>query len=146
MMPVSCVLNLEVGFMSHVINDNKYAAEILLENGNYFLSQEDKQSIENVLNKVNIWFDCIELRSGPHASLFRGIAIFINENLTSLLIGSLLMPGAYDAMKFVFKKIINGIKNGPVRMVGTKKSSMPTLILRFVTKTGHIDAPIPTDL
>lgn len=132
--------------MSHVFNENAYDAEIVLENGTLFISPEDMQSIEYVLSKVNIRFGCIELRSGPQASLFQGIAVFINENLTSLIVGSLLMPVAYDAIKYVFKKIVNGIKNGPVRMVSTNKIYMPTFILKFATKKGHIEAPIPHDL
>ncbi|WP_366923147.1 hypothetical protein MFMK1_000001 [Metallumcola ferriviriculae] len=47
--------------MGHVIDGNKYASKIVLQNGTYFLSQEDKQSVEKVLHKVNIGFDCIEL-------------------------------------------------------------------------------------
>ncbi len=132
--------------MSHIFNENGYDAEIVLENGIYFLSQEDRQSIEDELKKVSIGFCCIEMRSGPQASLFRGIVTFINENLTSLIIGSLLMPAAYDVIKIIFKKIVAGIKNGPVRMVSPNKISLPTLILKFVTKKGYIDAPIPDNL
>lgn len=132
--------------MSHIFNENGYNAEIVLENGTHFLSIEDRQSIEYELNKVSIGFCCIELRSGPQASLFRGIAAFINENLTSLIVGSLLMPGAYDTMKFILKKIVDGIKNGPVRMVSSNKISFPTFALKFVTKNGYIEAPIPDNL
>lgn len=132
--------------MRHIFNENAYNAVIFLDNGTPIISSEDKQSIEYVLSKVNIGFGCIELHSGPQASLFRGIAVFINENLTSLIVGSLLMPVAYDAIKLAFKKIVSSIKNGSVRIVTTNKIYMPTLILKFVTKKGLIEAPIPDDL
>lgn len=132
--------------MKHVFNEYGYGAEIVLENGTFFLSPEDRQSVEYVLSKVDIGFVCIELRSEPQASFFQGIAVFINENLTSLIVGSFLMPGVYDAMKFAFKKIVNSIKNGPVRIVSTTKISMPKCILKFVTKKGHIEVPIPNNL
>ncbi|HZK55217.1 MAG TPA: hypothetical protein VFC84_13605 [Desulfosporosinus sp.] len=132
--------------MSHVFNQNGYDAELVLENGALFLSPEDRRSIEDILSKVDIGFGCIELRNGPKASLFHGIAVFINENLTSLFVGRLLMPGAYDAIKFAFKKIVDGIKNGSARIVSANKISMPECILKFVTKKGHLEVPIPNNL
>ena len=132
--------------MSYVFNEKYFEAEIILENGTLFLSPEDRQSIEHVLNKENIGFTCIELRSGPQASLFSGIIIFINENLTTLIINGLLMPSVYDTMKFVFNRIINGIKNGPIKIVTSNKISIPTPILKFSTTKGHLEAPIPENL
>lgn len=132
--------------MMHVFNEYGFEYEIVVENGSRFLTSAERATIKNILFNEKIGFGCIELRSGPQASLFHGIAVFLNENLTSLLIGGLLMPSAYDVLKLAIKKIICSLKNGLVRILSGNKISLPILILKLSTGKGRIEAPIPQNL
>lgn len=119
--------------MGRVFNDKGYESEIILENGTWFLKTEDLTQIEDILHVHDIGFICVEFRSEPQAALFRGLSVCINESLTSLIIGGIIMPATYDSIRYVFKKIRKKIKEGSIFILSSKEASKPDLILTLKT-------------
>ena len=132
--------------VKEIFGENAYDSKIVLENGDRFLSLEERELIEIKLNNVEIEFACVEINKGIQNSFLNGVEVFINENLTLLIVGGLFMPALYDALKFVVKKIRKGLKKGSVRIVTPNRAYIPPLILRFKTKKGELKAPIPNEL
>ncbi len=139
-----CINNIESSMKK---SNAKKSDENILENDGFLLGKETEDEISLNLNSSEIGFICIEKRSGIQNSIFQGISIFINENLTALIVGGFITPLAYDSIKYAVKAIAEKIIAKKVinfGIVGVRRS--PELVLKLKTKNGNIFAPIPTNL
>ena len=132
--------------MKEIFSEDSYPSKVVVENGSKFLIPEDIELIESELNKVEIEFACVDMREGPQNVSLEGLWIFINENLTSLIITDLFMPALFETLKFVIKKIRKVLEKSQFKAVTPKKIYTPSLILRFKTEKGELKAPIPSNL
>lgn len=119
---------------------------IYLESGLNYLSEDEFENLYNDLDKVGIILEATkESEAVIKHSLWSDVAIYINENLTALIISGVIVPATYDVIKASLKLIINSIKE-KVKIVqnGEVKNSQP--YIRFKTEKGELFALIPEDI
>lgn len=121
--------------------DEKYENNIMLENISFLFSSEERDSIEKAFDEQEIGILFFEKR-GIQNSIFDTAMIYINSNLTDLIIAGLLAPAAYDLLKntilFVGRKIS--------AFVHRAKKDEPVISLKMKSGDAEIIAPIPTNL
>lgn len=81
---------------------------IVFRNVEQFITSEERQQLKAQLSKENLEINFFE-NHRLQASIFDGIFLYINQNLTELIATGLLTPMIYDLIKssvlFVFKRI-----------------------------------------
>lgn len=81
---------------------------IVFQNVKQFITSEERQQLKAGLSRENLEINFFENHT-PQASVFDGIFLYINQNLTQLIVTGLLAPMTYDLIKssvlFVFKRI-----------------------------------------
>ena len=127
------------------LDDIKNQPCLVLVNGSFFFSPEERIDIENHLKDDDISFVFFEKR-GFQNNILSGIEIVLNDPLINLLIGGLVMPVVYDNLKKVIQLTIKRIRNGKVRTITASNSSVPNILLKIPTKKGEIIASIDREL
>lgn len=124
--------------------DEKYSNSIAFRNVAYFISPDDRIELEEKLKKHGIGVSFFETR-GIQASAYDFIFLYINQNLTELIIAGLLAPAAYDVIKTSILLIYKRIKNlsHATRSVRSKEIT-PSIQLK--AGNAEIIAPIPQNL
>lgn len=114
---------------------------LLITNEKFFFSKEELEHIEEDLNRANIKLYLLGPR-GIQNSFFSGIEIILSSPLANLLIGGLLMPTIYDNLKKVIQLTINKVKKSDLRIITSKESATPNVIIKIPTKKGDIIASV----
>jgi len=121
--------------------DEEYENNIMLENVSMLFSNEERDSIVQAFDEQEIGVLFFGKR-GMQSSIFDTAMIYINSNLTDLIIAGLLAPAAYDLLKntilFVGRKIS--------AFVHRAKKDAPVISLKMKSGDAEIIAPIPTNL
>lgn len=123
----------------YMVYDDDYKLSIATENAP--LRPSEQQEIRLTLSRYDIGIAFLENRSFVN-SIFDFIPIFLNPDITNLLISGLMMPAAYDALKkclFYMISMISVRKN----KTGEKESGVS---FRLKIDNADICAPIPVGL
>jgi len=123
----------------------EYKSAIWVENFPFFMIDENRNELENLLKEHHIELIFIEKRSGAIASIFQAIPIFINEHLIELIIAGLLFPATYDAIKFTILRLVKGIRQG-FFLASSGEKIDSSAKLKMNVGSAEILAPIPSDL
>lgn len=114
---------------------------IAADNLSLILSQEEKESIAAALNEQEIGLLFVEKRSMVQA-VFQTVYLYINENLTELIIAGLIAPAAYDAIKSTVSRIVDRMR----KRLKNPEREAAVVSLKLESGNVEITAPIPTTL
>lgn len=121
--------------------DEKYENNIMLENISMLFSNEERDSIVQAFDEQEIGVLFFEKRDIQN-TVFDTVMIYINSNLTDLIIAGLLAPTAYDLLK----KMILFVGRKISAFVFRTKKDEPAISLKMKSGDAEIIAPIPTNL
>lgn len=121
--------------------EKKYG--VLLENGTKYLTKEEYFDLYQQLR--NYGMELTSFESGGVKASLNDICIFVSQNVTELLVASLMIPAAYDALKAVICFSAKKIKER-VKIVQPDKVRDVQPSIRFKMDDCEIIAPIPSDL
>jgi hypothetical protein len=133
--------------MSEQNTGSKFENAIKVENLSKYLSNDEREKIEDMLHSNNI--DIVFYETGPKADLFSAITIFFNEPLTKMIITGLITSSTYDAIKFVVLCFLSKLKNIFLVSFSSKQNELikkpVQLDLRFKAGNAEMNALIPNN-
>lgn len=128
--------------MEAMLNSNG----VILINSYMCFTPEERKKLEQSFEKNDMEIFFIEQR-GINNSIFDGIEIILNNNLFNMLVGGVLMPAAYDALKNSLAFIVKKIKNSSVKFLRANKDPEPiNAVIKIKTDVGEIIASIDQEL
>lgn len=118
---------------------------IFVEEFHFVIPQDEQNEIKKLLSthKINVVFS--EKKKEPTASLFNAISIYINEHLIELIVAGIILPSAYNAIKFFILRLLKHLKKITViNSAGEQKEA--SMNFKFKIEETEIIAPIPKGL
>lgn len=121
------------------MEDERYKLNICVENTP--ISPRERQEIEKILNEQGIGIIFLEYR-GIMNSVFDAIPIFLNPEIISLLVSSMMTSAMYDSLKTALFILISKISS----RLNRKNKQDSGAAFRFKVGNADIFADIPSGL
>lgn len=125
-------------------SDEKCDNKIVLRNVYHLITAEEREKLEEDFANQKIGIDFYETR-GMQMSVFDCIYLYLNQNLSELLITGLLAPAAYDLIKSSALFLIKRVKK-LLHKVSAKRISEVKPSIQLKCGNAEITAVIPDNL